>query len=261
MLRRGLLWLPILSLTLGGCATKSDIDSVREEIGALRIVQDSLARRMSALRDSVIQGMSAQRDLTIQTRGDLQRQMEDIERQLVQIQELLGQSQQTLRGLRENIGERPSSVPPTAAADTTSPDTATSPETGAPGGGGDARQLYNAAMEQFRRGAYNTARSGFQEFLTQYPADSLAPNAQLYLAETFSETNDSERALTEYSRVVQLYPNSDAAPTALYKAGLAQLNRGNKDSACEYFQRVQAGYPRSDEARLARDQSQRLSCR
>ncbi len=61
--------------------------------------------------------------------------------------------------------------------------------------------------------------------------------------------------------MVELYPNSRAAPTALYKAGLLQVDQGNKDTACEYFQRVMAGYPRSDESRLARDQAERLSCR
>ncbi len=61
--------------------------------------------------------------------------------------------------------------------------------------------------------------------------------------------------------MIELYPNSQAAPTALYKAGLLQMGQGNKDLACQYFQRVLAGYPRSDESRLARDQAERLSCR
>ncbi len=61
--------------------------------------------------------------------------------------------------------------------------------------------------------------------------------------------------------MVELYPNSEAAPRALYKAGLLQAEQGDKDLACQYFQRVLAGFPRSDEARLARDQAERLACR
>ncbi len=54
--------------------------------------------------------------------------------------------------------------------------------------------------------------------------------------------------------------NSRTAPTALYKAGLLEVDEGNRDQACQYFQRILAGYPRSDEARLASDQAGRLNC-
>ncbi len=60
--------------------------------------------------------------------------------------------------------------------------------------------------------------------------------------------------------MIELYPNSRTAPTALYKAGLLQVSGGNRDEACQFFQRILAGYPRSDEARLAQDQAERLGC-
>jgi tol-pal system protein YbgF len=131
----------------------------------------------------------------------------------------------------------------------------------APPSGSDARSLYAASIEQFRRGAYGTARAGFQEFLETYPADELAPDAQYYMAETYREEDDAERAIREYRRVVELYPNSRTAPTALYKAGLLEVGQGNRDEACQFFQRILAGYPRSDESRLATDQAERLDCR
>jgi tol-pal system protein YbgF len=194
-------------------------------------------------------------------RGDLLRQLDDMERQLVEIQELLGQSQIVLSGLRDRIEQRQADRETTAEA--LAPDTVgeAAARGAAEGAGGEPRSLYSAAIEQFRREAYGTARSGFQEFLERYPADELAPDAQYYLAETYREEGDAGRAIREYNRVVELYPNSSAAPTALYKAGLLQVDQGNKDTACEYFQRVMAGYPRSDESRLARDQAARLSCR
>jgi TolA-binding protein len=57
---------------------------------------------------------------------------------------------------------------------------------------------------------------------------------------------------------VKAYPNSSRAPAALYKLGLLAESRGNKPAARTYYQRVVAGYPRSDEANLARDKLQRL---
>jgi tol-pal system protein YbgF len=245
---------------VAACATKKDVDRLRDELAALRVRQDTVAATVAELERSVSQALEAQQTLLVTVRGDLLRQLDDMERQLVEIQELLGQSQIVLQGLRERMEQRqvervlgPEAVPPAGEAE---PAGAARPE-----GVGGASPLYEAAMEQFRRGAYGTARAGFQEFLVTYPANELAPEAQYYVAETYREENDAEAALREYNRVIQLYPNSRAAPLALYKAGLLEKDRGNKDSACQYFQRVLAGFPRSDVSRLARDQAERLDCR
>ena len=244
-------------LTSSACATKTDVDDIRGELAALRSDRQELERLVEELQRSVSEGLEEQRTLTLDTRADFRRQLDDMERQLVQIQALLGQSQVVLNSLRQQVEGRRWNG--TDAANEATPPPDASADAGP--GGGEARALYTAAIEQFRRGAYNTARTGFQEFLVEYPADELAPDAQYYLAETYREENDAERAIREYSRVVELYPNSRAAPTALYKAGLLQVEQGNIDTACEYFERVVAGYPRSDESRLARDQAERHNCR
>jgi tol-pal system protein YbgF len=250
-------------LTLAGavaCATKKDVDSIQAELASLRAKQDSVAATMTELESSVSLALERQNALLVTVRGDLLRQLDDMERQLVEIQELLGQSQIALYSLRERMEQRQADrleadVMPGADSVTAGGGEPTE------GAGGDARSLYAAAIEQFRRGAYNTARTGFQEFLVTYAGDELAPDAQYYLAETYREEHDEGLAIREYNRVVELYPNSRAAPTALYKAGLLQEERGNKDSACQYFQHVLAGYPRSDESRLASDRAERLNCR
>ncbi len=249
----------LAGVSLSACATKKDADSIRAELAAVQARNDALAAQVTDLEESVSTALEAQEALFVTIRGDLLRQLDDMERQLVEIQELLGQSQVVLQNLRERMELRQAvreEMEPMLPADSIG--VAGEVERGA---GGDARSLYAAAIEQFRREAYNTARSGFQEFLVDYSADELAPDAQYYLAETYRMEGDANLALREYNRVVELYPNSRAAPTALYKAGLLQVEQGNKDNACQYFQRVLAGYPRSDESRLARDQTERLSCR
>jgi TolA-binding protein len=52
--------------------------------------------------------------------------------------------------------------------------------------------------------------------------------------------------------VLELYPNSRRASTALYKSGQIELQQGNIDDARTYFDRVIQGYPDSDEVELAR---------
>ena len=258
-LRAAGLLVVLVATGLGACATKKDVDSIQGELASLTSKQDAIEARLAELDNSVSLALERQGSLLVTVRGDVMRQLDDMERELVEIQELLGQSQVVLQGLRDRMEQRQQgrltvgvpAMPDSFGAPGAEPTA---------GAGGDAAALYGAAIEQFRREAYNTARSGFQDFLVTYPADELAPDAQYYLAETYREEGDEELAIREYNRVVELYPNSRAAPTALYKAGLLQEERGNRDSACQYFQRVLAGYPRSDESRLAGDHAERLNC-
>jgi tol-pal system protein YbgF len=244
---------------LGACATKKDVDAIQEELAAVRARQAVIEAGIDSLQRALAYALTFQRDISLTTRGDVKRQLDDMEHELVEIQELLGQSQIVLNNLRERIDTREWRASELAAAIV--PDSAgAEPAEIDPGAGGDPRSLYSASIEQFRRGAFVTARTGFEEFLEAYPADELAPDAQYYLAETYKEEDDAERAIREYRRVVELYPNSRTAPTALYKAGLLEVDEGNRDQACQYFQRILAGYPRSDEARLASDQAGRLNC-
>src|SRR5262245_81805 len=117
--------------------------------------------------------------------------------------------------------------------------------------------MYDASLQQYRRGSLSTARLGFREFLRLYPTNDRAADALFYIGETFA-TENADSAAAVYQQVVKAYPNSPRAPAALYKLGLLAESRGNKQGARTYYQRVIAGYPRSDEANLARDKLQRL---
>ncbi len=59
--------------------------------------------------------------------------------------------------------------------------------------------------------------------------------------------------------MLELYPNSRRAPTALYKRGSLELRRGNVDDARTFFSRVVQGYPDSDEFELAQRELDRLN--
>jgi TolA-binding protein len=61
-----------------------------------------------------------------------------------------------------------------------------------------------------------------------------------------------------YDQLVKAYPNSSRAPSALYKLGRLAEQRGDRTTARNFYSRVIAGYPRSPEADLARQNQQRL---
>ena len=255
----------VLSLALAaGCALKGDVRKVELQVEAARAERARADAERAAQLDSVRvllaavqQALAAQQAYLVQLRGDVRTDLVAVQQQLVQVQELTGQSQQRLSELRARIEERAQQpVPP---VDTTGRPAGGGPPGGPSGnpGGPGPDQMYDLSLQQFRRGSLGTARLGFREFLRLYPTHERAPDALFYLGETWGgESADSAAAV--YQQVVKTYPNSSRAPAALYKLGLLAEQRSDKAAARTYYARVIAGYPRSDEANLARDKLQRL---
>lgn len=244
-----------LALLAGSaCATKSDVATLRTSIStqmeADRAQRDSLLTELTALRSVLLDSLNVQQRRDISGRVDLQRQIQDLNTALNQLLALTGETQRQLARLQAGGADGaltvPGEQPGRVSVD------------GGEGSPAGAQELYEAAIRQFRRGSYETARGGLDEFLQQYPAHELAPDAQYYRAETYAETKEDAKALAEYARVLELYPNSRRAPTALYKSGQIELRRGNTEDARTFFNRVIQGYPGSDEVELARRELTRL---
>jgi len=244
-----------VTLALAGCATKSDMAELRNtvtgEFEAERSQREALIAEIQELRAVLLDSLNVQQRRDITGRVDLQRQIQDLNTNLAQLIELTGQTQRNLALMSVSpvdsagtVGARPQDAAAGTEAVTAAP--------------GDPQDLYEAALRQFRRGSYGTAREALDQFIAEYPNHELAPDAQYFRAESFAEEGDADMALNEYARVLELYPNSRRAPTALYKSGLLELRRGNVDDARTFFNRVVQGFPDSDEFELARRELERL---
>lgn len=257
----------ILGLGLcSGCALRGDVRKVEIQVEALRaemtrsdsarrVERDSLARVLVAVQATI----AAEQNALVQIRGDIRSDLQAVQQQLMALQELTGQSQQRLSELRSRLSNpAPAPPPPTDTTTGGGAPAATAPAT--PNGGTGSPgpdQMYDLTMQQYRRGSFTTARLGFREFLRLYPNDERASDALYFVGESFAPENpDSASAV--YQDVVKRFPNSPRAPSALYKLGLLAQQRGDKAGARTFFARVLAGYPRSDEANLARDRLQAL---
>src|SRR3989449_6238331 len=252
-----------LVLTLGlvaGCALKGDVRKVELQVQALQadVAKSDAAR--AAERDTILaavrllqQALATQQAYLVQMRGDLRTELLSVQQQLVSVQEVTGQSQQRLTELRSRIESRAQQADQGAAA----------PAGGAPVGpsgkpaGAGADQMYDLSLQQYRRGSLSTARLGFREFLRVFPAHERAPDALFYIGESFEQAAPDSAAAV-YDQVVKNYPNSPRVGSALYKQGLLAEQRGDKALARTFYSRVIAGYPRSPEADLARQNQQRL---
>jgi len=240
---------------------KSDVAELQTTLQAQmqtdRAQRDSLMTEIRQLRSVLLDSLNVQQRRDISGRVDLQRQIEDLTVAVTQLTALTGETQRQLAML-QGAQAGPGGAVAAGVAGAVVAEGAEADSAMAPAEAGQPEALYEAALRQFRRGSYETARAGLDQFLEQYPANALAPDAQYFRAETYAEAGDSEAALVEYARVLELYPNSRRAPTALYKSGLIELERGNVDDARTFFRRVVQGYPDSDEAGLAERELSRL---
>lgn len=258
----------LLVIFLGGCAAKGDVRRVEDAVMLLRaetVRQDSV--RAAALSEviaseqRILDSIAATRSQLAALKGDVAGDLYNINQQLVQVQELTGQSQQRLTELRTQLEARsaeiqattPSPVAPAGGVDSGA--AAAAPPPGTPSAPPD--QMYEASLQQLRLGSVRTARMGFGQFLQLYPQNARAGDATYFIGESWAaESPDS--AARYYDNVVNNFPTSPRAATALYKLGLLAENRKDPATARTYYQRVVQSYPRSDEASLARDRLKTL---
>jgi tol-pal system protein YbgF len=265
-------WLALVAL--GGCASKGDLRRVEEQLllsraenqraDSSRAVQlADVIRTQRQIADSL---ESAGRQLDRVSRqvtamkGDVANDLISIQQQLVQVQALTGQSQVRLTELQTQLearSEQLNAVPPAVAADTAAGAAPAAGPGAPPPGTPSAEQMYAASLQQLRRGSPGTARLGFRELLRLYPAHARVPDATYFLGETFAaESPDS--AAVYYGKVVESFPQSPRASSAMYKLGLLAERRKDLEVARGFYQRVMRDYPRSDEAALARDRLKTL---
>jgi len=259
-----------LCLCLGlpaGCALKGDVRKVELQVQALQLERARADTAQRQLVDSVLdvlavvqRALTAQQAYLVQMRGDMRTDLLSVQQQLVTLQELAGVSQQKMSEMRAQLEQRAQQpVPDVSGAGGQPAAGGAQPPVGPsgnPAGPGPA-QMWDVAMQQFRAGRYSTARLALRELLRVFPTDEHAADALFYVGETFAQdTPDSAAAV--YGQVVKQFPNSPRAPSALYKLGLLAEQRNDKAGARTFYSRVIAGYPRSDEANLARDKLQRL---
>jgi tol-pal system protein YbgF len=264
----------VLLVLLGGCATRGDVRRLEDAVLLMRaesIRRDSThmaeLRQLSTLASATNDSLATIRAQVAQIKGDLSGELYAIAQQLVQVQELTGQSQQRLTELRTQLearGEQIAETPAPAPGGTPANPTAGTP--GAPvstanptdsTAGPSADQIYQASLQQLRRGSVNTARTGFRELLRRHPQSVRAPDATYFIGESYA-AEQPDSAQRYYLQVTERYATSPRAATAFYKLGLLSENRRDVAMARTYYNRVVQGYATSDEAALARDRLRSL---
>jgi tol-pal system protein YbgF len=225
------------------------VGAMRTELARRDSVELLQLQRIAETTQRTADSLTAARRALAAMKGDVANELYGIQQQLLQLQELTGQSQRRLNELRGQLdarGEQLSAAPRPATAS----DSGARPAAPAPTA--SAQQMYDASLQQLRRGSAGTARAGLQELVRVHPESELVPDALYFTGQSFAaEAPDSAGAY--YRQVVDKHPKSPRAPAALYNLGLLAERRKDGAGAKELYTQLTKAYPKSDEAALARD--------
>lgn len=110
--------------------------------------------------------------------------------------------------------------------------------------GGDYA-MFQVANSYYRSNRTFEAVSNFRRMLRIYPFSNLREQAQYNVAYIYLNTSNYSQAIEEFQTVINRYPGTDWAARAQYNIGDAFYNAGEYDRAVEAYQKVLENYPRS----------------
>lgn len=119
-------------------------------------------------------------------------------------------------------------------------------------------EVYTKALNDYHKGNYDLAISGFKSYLTFYPKTSLVPNSQYWLGESYYGQRKYREAIREFDKLIKEYPDSAKVPAAMLKQGYAYLELNEKAQGKRVLQELKTKFPNSGDARRAQDTLQGL---
>ncbi len=125
-----------------------------------------------------------------------------------------------------------------------------------PPGGPEAE--YQAAFNLLKEGKYDEAATALRDFVARHPQHELAPNALYWLGEAHYVQRDYPAALAAFESLLRDYPGTRKAPDALLKAGYSQQELKRLGPARALLTRVVEEYPDSQAAAEAQARLERF---
>ena len=210
-----------------------------------------------------------------QNLGNLFYQIQQLQQEVRQLNGKVEEQAHELRKLKEQSLERyvdldkrlsgAAGGAPSASADTGSANGGSAVVTAPVAAGGQSQMAeqpgegaaYKAAYALVRGQNFDQAVKAFEQFQRDYPDGKYAANAYYWLGELYLviQPRDLESSRQSFTLLLSQYPDNSKAPDALYKLGKVQFEKGNREKAREYLDRVisEYGSTNSSAVKLSRD--------
>jgi tol-pal system protein YbgF len=114
------------------------------------------------------------------------------------------------------------------------------------------REIFDLAYKDYTAAHYQIAIDGFHDFLKKFPDSPLAPEAYLYIGDSYRSLNKYREAVAQYKIIIDRYQDSPLQPDALYKIGDCLIVSGDRSRGELFLQALIQKFPDSKAAALAR---------
>jgi tol-pal system protein YbgF len=258
----------------------SDIDQLHKHISALEKQVDALQKQSSS-KDEVAklnESLSKQSNTLLRSNADLGTKFDDLTREMQSLAGKLEDTNRRLAQLSQQIAEVQSRAAGSGAV-TLPSGSSLAPSAGPVAGGGlvavgaagaaasapahgsggiSPSDLFAQATADYQRGRYDLARQGFEDYAEKFPRTDLSDDALYWAGECWAAQKKPREAIAAYDKLFRTYPQSDKAPAAHLKKGLAHLELSEKAQAMVELNYVVNQFPGSDEAKSARQRLKAL---
>jgi TolA-binding protein len=262
---------PVAMFAATGClATQGSVRTLQDEIRASRSqlsqndsailrAEDARRREIASLAASVERLNDSVRVLTARLalfQANATGQFDAMGQQVIKIEAILGQNTRDLQEARaqlQAVREQGGSGAPAPAITPNGTMTADTSQRANSSGVPGPATMFTSAVEEYRKGSYRTARSGFEDLIKNYPDYDQNARAQVYIGDAFKSEGNTAAADSVYQLVETRYPNSPDVAGALWRRGRMLWDANKKGEARIVLNRLITKYPQSDEAALAKD--------
>ena len=260
-----------------GCVSGSDIDGLHKHLSAVEKDVDVVSKQSSSKEEvaKLNETLAKQAQTLLRSNADLGTKFDDLTREMQALAGRLEDANRRLTQLSQQIAESQGHAPPGSVvaplAPSSAPQATPSGAGPGPGGAGSAAapapsrgggitpsDLFAQATADYQRGRYDLARQGFEDYAEKFPRTDLSDDALYWAGECWSAQKKPREAIASFDKLFRTYPQSDKAPAAHLKKGIAHVELGEKAQAMVELNFVVNQFPGSDEAKSARQRLKSL---
>lgn len=104
----------------------------------------------------------------------------------------------------------------------------------------ELEQLYETARADFQRGEYKLAYDGFKQIFEKSKVGPFAENALYWMGLCLVETNQVEKAMVLFQKVLEVFPNGAKSCVVLMKLSEHASSQGKREEQARYLEALAA---------------------
>jgi TolA-binding protein len=233
----------------GACVTSGEGDRMRSDIARLRERVDAMDRRDVDINEQV----TRLRTVLDQATGLLSRNSADLgtkvaknESDLATLTGQLEEAKHLLDDLQKKVNDQQQRM---SGLETTQTKIV---ETVAPSIPGDKETLWKEAQTKMNGGMRDDARRFFRAFIQRFPQDPRAPQAQIFVGQSYAVEGKHTQAAAEFNKVLDAYRDAPERAEAMWLLAQSFVELKFCGDARVLLQDLEKKFPRSPRVKDAR---------